>query len=204
MTSPWRLRPAQSEAARVARRGVGPAVQPAAGRRHVLALRHQPRLGPGGRRRVGARRGRAFPAAGPGWWRRAGGQRRGGGPQHAQGQMEQLRPHGPGAGGQGGEGAGRVPCVEDRGQEGGSVTRGSMSRGCSLQGTGGTGGWAPRAQLQRVGSCRRESLRDVNSPFPLSVTGHAKDALSLAQMQEQTLQLEQQAKLKVHRAMWHS
>lgn len=84
---------------------------------------------------------------------------------------------------------------------GGSVTRGSVSRGCSLQGTGGTGGWAPRAQLQRVGSCRRESLRDVNSPFPLSVTGHAKDALSLAQMQEQTLQLEQQAKLKVHRAV---
>lgn len=31
----------------------------------------------------------------------------------------------------------------------------------------------------------------------LYCTGHAKEALSLAQMQEQTLQLEQQSKLKV-------
>ncbi|KFQ63629.1 ATPase family AAA domain-containing protein 3-A, partial [Pelecanus crispus] len=34
----------------------------------------------------------------------------------------------------------------------------------------------------------------------LSISGHAKDALSLAQMQEQTLQLEQQAKLKEYEA----
>lgn len=78
-----------------------------------------------------------------------------------------------------------------------------MSRSCSLQGAGGAEGWAPRAQLQWVGSCRKESLRDVNSPFPLSVAGHAKDALSLAQMQEQTLQLEQQTKLKVHQGVWY-
>lgn len=41
------------------------------------------------------------------------------------------------------------------------------------------------------------SLSIISSHFP----GHAKDALSLAQMQEQTLQLEQQAKLKV---CWNS
>lgn len=32
--------------------------------------------------------------------------------------------------------------------------------------------------------------------------GHAKEALGLAQMQEQTLQLEQQAKLKVRGWCW--
>uniref|UniRef100_A0A803Y9V8 ATPase family AAA domain containing 3A n=1 Tax=Meleagris gallopavo TaxID=9103 RepID=A0A803Y9V8_MELGA len=67
-------------------------------------------------------------------------------------------------------------------------------------GRGASGRVGRRAQLQRVGSCQKESLRDVNSPFPLSVAGHAKDALSLAQMQEQTLQLEQQAKLKEYEA----
>lgn len=70
-------------------------------------------------------------------------------------------------------------------------------------GRGASGRVGRRAQLQRVGSCQKESLRDVNSPFPLSVAGHAKDALSLAQMQEQTLQLEQQAKLKVHEGVWY-
>lgn len=46
-------------------------------------------------------------------------------------------------------------------------------------------------------SALRKDLCALRNLFPLSVSGHAKDALSLAQMQEQTLQLEQQTKLKV-------
>lgn len=47
----------------------------------------------------------------------------------------------------------------------------------------------------------RRDLCAVDNLCPLFISGHAKDALSLAQMQEQTLQLEQQAKLKV---CWNS
>lgn len=61
-------------------------------------------------------------------------------------------------------------------------------------------GWA-EGWLDQVLSYFIKYLCTVNSLLPLLISGHAKDALSLAQMQEQTLQLEQQTKLKV---CWNS
>ena len=52
----------------------------------------------------------------------------------------------------------------------------------------------PESPLVHTNACLASERPNPTRPLP---TGHAKEALSLAQMQEQTLQLEQQSKLKV-------
>ena len=64
---------------------------------------------------------------------------------------------------------------------------------------GGRGCWAGLTRNEVGGVAGVPKHASAHAMVP---AGHAKEALSLAQMQEQTLQLEQQAKLKVRGWCW--